>query len=185
VKRLVVLGALVVAFALPGTARATGGDYVFEGGTVGAQATVKAALDASRFNFDRVSAQVTIRITKCGCAGATPGVIILDEHLLTDTSFGERYAWGLVQHEYAHQIDYLLIDTETRAALRKLLGGRDWCYEGRGLQHDEHGCERFAEVFAWSYWPSSANVQREEARAAAPRLTARRFRQIFNRLLAG
>jgi hypothetical protein len=80
--------ALLASLTLPGTAQAAGGDYVFEGGSPEAQATVRAALDASRFNFDRVPAQITIRIPHCGCAGAREGLIVLDEGVVLDTSLG-------------------------------------------------------------------------------------------------
>jgi hypothetical protein len=98
------LVALLASLALAGTAQASGGDYVIEGGSAEAQATVRAALDASRFDFDRVPVQITIRISSCGCAGARPGLIVLDEAVLLDESLGEKYSWGLIQHEYAHHV---------------------------------------------------------------------------------
>ena len=64
------LGILLAALALSGTAQAANANYVIEGGSPEAQSTVRAALDASRFDFNRVPAQITIRISKCGCAGA-------------------------------------------------------------------------------------------------------------------
>jgi hypothetical protein len=51
-----------------------------------------------------VPGTITISISRCGCAGATPGSILLDEDTLTSSPFGARYAWGIVQHEYAHQV---------------------------------------------------------------------------------
>jgi hypothetical protein len=176
--------ALLASLALAGTAQAAGGNYVIQGGSPEAQATVQSALDASWFDFSRVPQQITIRITHCGCAGAKPGVVILDEDVVLDTTYGAKYAWGLIQHEYAHQIDYTLFQNSDRATVRKLLGGEDWCYETAGLSHDEHGCERFAEVFTWAFWPSRHNVQREDAHDVAPRMKAKRFRAIVNRLLA-
>jgi hypothetical protein len=176
--------ALLASLTLAGTAQAAGGDYVFEGGSPEAQATVRAALDASRFNFDRIPAQITIRISHCGCAGAREGLIVLDEGVVLDTSLGARYSWGLIQHEYAHQIDYFLFQERDRAAVRRTLGGKDWCYETAGLSHDEHGCERFADVFSWAFWPSKRNVLRADAKAIAPQMSPKQLRAFVNRLLA-
>jgi hypothetical protein len=175
---------LLASLALAGTAQAAGGNYVVEGGSPEAQATVRAALDASWFDFSRISDRIIVRITHCGCTGAKPGVIVLDEDVILDTSLGAKYAWGLIQHEYAHQVDFFLFQNDDRAALRRILGGKDWCYETSGLRHDDHGCERFAEVFSWAFWPTRDNVQRDDARGVAPKMKAWRFRSIVNRLLA-
>jgi hypothetical protein len=177
---------MLVALAglLAARAQAAGGNYVIEGGSPEAEAAVRGALNASRFDFSRVPDQITIRITRCGCAGARPGLVVLDEDVIRDTSLGRKYAWGLIQHEYGHQVDYFLLQDDDRAALRHLLGGQDWCYETAGLAHDDHGCERFAEVFTWAFWPDGSNIQREHAREVAPGMRARRFRAIVNRLLA-
>jgi len=85
-----------------------GGHYVFVGGSDAARAAVHSALDASRFDWDLVEEEIKIRITDCGCVGANPGEIILDEEVLTDPRFGPKYAWGIVHHEYAHQVDFFL-----------------------------------------------------------------------------
>lgn len=179
-----VLVALFASLALAGTAQAAGGDYVIEGGSAEAQSTVRAALEASRFDFDRVPAQIKIRIARCGCAGARPGTIVLDEEVVLDTSFGAKYSWGLIQHEYAHQVDYFLFQDDDRAALRRVLGSKDWCYEVGTLAHDDHGCERFADVFSWAFWPNRRNVLRSDAKGFAAGVTARGARDIVNRLLA-
>lgn len=105
---------LLAAFVLAGEAKAVGGHYVFVGGSDAARAAVHSALDASRFDWDLVEQEITIRITDCGCAGANPGEIILDEEVLTDLRFGPKYAWGIVQHEYAHQVDFFLLDARER-----------------------------------------------------------------------
>jgi hypothetical protein len=176
---------VVVAWlAFAGTAQAAGGNYVLEGGSPEAQETVRAALNASAFDFSRVPAQITIRITSCGCAGARPGLIVLDETVLTDASLGDRYSWALIQHEYAHQVDYFLFEEADRTAVRKALGGRDWCYEKAGLAHDAHGCERFADVFAWAFWPARKNILRSDAKTFAPDQTPSQLRVFVNSLLA-
>jgi hypothetical protein len=176
--------ALLASLALAGTAQAAGGNYVIEGGSPQTQETVRAALNASSFDFNRVPAQITIKISRCGCAGARPGVIVLDEAVLSDTSLGSRYSWGIIQHEYAHQIDYFLFQESDRAAVRRTLGGQDWCYEVARLGHDEHGCERFADVFSWAFWPAKGNILRADAKAIAPKMTPKKLRAFVNRLLA-
>ena len=176
--------ALVASLVLTGTAQAAGGDYVIEGGSPKARETVQAALETSRFDFDRVPSRITIKITNCGCAGARAGLIVLDEKVITDTSLGARYSWGLIQHEYAHQIDYFLLQDHDRVAVRRALGGKAWCYERDGLSHDANACERFADVVSWAFWPSLDNVLREDAKVFAPNFTAKEARAFVNRLLA-
>jgi hypothetical protein len=175
VALLAAAGALLFSVA---DAHARGGNYVFEGGSEAARQQVRAALDASEFDWSRVRGTITISISPCGCAGATPGSIILDEDTLVSSPFGARYAWGIVQHEYAHQVAYLLLDERAVQDARAALGGEDWCYETPGLAHDEHACERFAATFAWTYWPSADNNQRSEAV-----MSAKAFRTLMSRLL--
>jgi hypothetical protein len=170
---------LLAAFVLAGEARAVGGDYVFVGGSEAARSEVRAALDASRFDWGLVQQEITIRITNCGCAGADPGEIILDEEVLTDPRFGPKYAWGIVQHEYAHQVDFFLLDDRDRRRVQDWLGGSDWCYEDPDVGHDDHACERFASSLAWAYWAR----HRRNIMAAHTAVTAAEFREILPRLL--
>jgi hypothetical protein len=172
---LAAAGALLFGVA---DAHARGGNYVFEGGSEAARQQVRAALEASDFDWDRVEQTITIRISQCGCAGATPGSIVLDEATLVASPFGDRYAWGIVQHEYAHQVAYLLLDQGDIEQAMAALGGEDWCYEKPGVAHDDHACERFAATFAWTYWPAADNNQRSEAV-----MSAKVFRQLMSRLL--
>jgi hypothetical protein len=174
------LAAIAAVLALAGPAHARGGAYVFEGGSPAARAQVRAALQASTFDWGLVRGVVTIEIGRCGCAGSVPGRIVLDEDQLTSSPFGPRYSWGIVQHEYAHQIDFHQLDPGERAALRRQLGGRDWCYEQPGLGHDDHACERFATTVAWAFWRSPQNVQRPAWAGRKP--TATDFRRLVNRL---
>jgi hypothetical protein len=175
--------ALSAALALAGTAQAQGGGYAVVGGSEAAAAQVRAALDASAFDWSVLPAQVTIEITRCGCAGAQPGTIVLDEETLTSSPFGPRYAWGIVQHELAHQLDFLLFARRERRILRRQLGGSAWCHEQAGVAHDANVCERFATAVAWAFWPSRENVQRPAWRAPRP-LRARSFRRLATRLVA-
>ena len=55
---------------------------------------------------------------------AVPGKIFLDPGLLDSGEF----AWGVVQHEYAHLVDFALLNDATRARLDGALGGSVWCY---------------------------------------------------------
>lgn len=174
---------LLAALAFTGAAEAAGGNYVFVGGSDQARKQVRAALEASKFDWSVVPQQVEIRITSCGCAGAKPGVIVLDEDILVNPVYGARYAWGIVQHEYAHQVDFLLFEALERKRVKRLLGGKDWCYEVAGVHHDDHGCERFATTLAWAYWRSGDNVQRPNW-TRAKRVTRADFRRLMTRLLA-
>jgi hypothetical protein len=176
------LAALAGALALAGTAQARGGDYVIVGGSEEAAAQVRAALDASAFDWDVVG-PVTIEITRCGCAGAQPGRIVLDEATLTSSPFGPRYAWGIVQHEFAHQLDFLVLGASERRELRRQLGGSAWCHEVPGRPHDENTCERFATAVAWAFWPSRENVQRPDWRTPRP-LRAGAFRKLAAHLVS-
>ena len=134
-------------------ALASGGNYVFSGGTPAEQQQVRAALQASSFDWSLVPQQITISIGPGQADDAVPGTISLDSQLLDSGEF----SWGVVQHEYAHQVDFFLFDAATRARLQTLLGATDWCYEIPGLRHDQHGCERFASTLAWAYWQSPQN----------------------------
>jgi hypothetical protein len=174
--------AFLGALALAGTAQARGGDYVFEGGSEEARAQVRAALAVSRFDWSLVPQQVTITISRCGCGGARPGQIILDEDTLVGSGFGARYAWGIVQHEFAHQVDFLLLEAGDRRKLRRVLGGKDWCYEVAGLMHDEHGCERFATALTWAFWPAADNIQNPHWHGGDS-LKRAKFRKLVKRLV--
>ncbi|MDX6485498.1 MAG: hypothetical protein QOF43_651, partial [Gaiellaceae bacterium] len=70
-----------------------------------------------------------------------------------------RFSWGVVQHEYAHQIDFTVLTDDMRARLHGLLGGSSWW---AGATHSELDCERFADAVAWSYWPSPDNVMKPD-----------------------
>lgn len=182
---LLVLATALAFLASAGDALAVGGNYVFAGGSTEAQAQVRAALDRSVFDWSVVPEQITVRITSCGCAGSKPGEIVLDEAQLTSSPLGKRYAWGIVQHEYAHQVDFFVLDQDDRARLARRFGAAAWCYELPGLAHDAYGCERFATLVAWAHWRSPANVQRPDWRPGdAPRLRRDRVRAFVARLLA-
>jgi hypothetical protein len=141
----------VCALAFAPSALAQGGTYVVDGGTHAEQRQVKAALDASSFDFSVVPGTVAIRIERGVTPYSTPGRIVLDAGLL-DTG---RLSWGVVQHEYAHQVDFSVLDDAGRARLQAALGGTSWC---AGPVHANLTCERFADLVSWAYWSSPDNV---------------------------
>src|SRR5712671_513959 len=99
-KRLVL--PLVLAFALAPAAQASGGRYVFDGGTRAQRGQVRSALRASSFDWSLVPGRIVIHIGNGVSPHAVAGQIWLDAGLL-DTG---RFSWGVVQHEYAHQVDF-------------------------------------------------------------------------------
>ncbi len=111
---------------------------------------------------------------------ARAGEIWLDANLLDAGTF----ARGGVQHEYAHEVDYFLLDDVRRARILPLLGGSAWCYDVAILPHAQYGCERFASTLAWSYWPSADNCMKPEGRGdESAAMPPRRFRAFLDALL--
>jgi hypothetical protein len=177
-----VLAAAVVALALAsaGPARAVGGNPVFSGGTSAERAEVRRALEVSRFDWDLVPAQIRVHIAPGQASHATRGEIWLDADLLDADTFG----WGVVQHEYAHQVDFFLLDDADRAFLAQKLGAEAWC-SGEAVEDRENlGCERFASTLAWAYWSSPLNCLRpEHAGDEAAALPPAQFRALVSRLI--
>jgi hypothetical protein len=169
-QRLAVLTAATCLAFPAATASAGAGGYTFDGGTKQQRGTVIAALEASSFDWTLVPGPIAIHIVEGEPSRSIPHEIWLDADLLDAGEF----AWGVVQHEYAHQVDYLLFDETQRALLLKRLGGRDWCYGTPGLAHDQYGCERFASTFAWAFWPSRENSMVQLAAVTTPRQWRRR-----------
>jgi hypothetical protein len=151
----VTLFALALALLVPGLARAAGGSYVFDGGTSSEQGQVRAALDASSFDWSIVPQTITIHIARGHDSDATPGNIWLDADLVDSGQF----AWGVVQHEYAHQVDFFLLDDAKRAQLEAALGGSSW-WTQPNEEHAQISSERFASTLAWTFWQSKANSMR-------------------------
>lgn len=181
-KILVAAAAVLAAFAFAGQAHAAGGTYVFDGGTAKQQREVRKALNASSFDWSLVPGTVTIHIARVGTSYATPGHVYLDGDLLN----AGRFAWGIVQHEYAHQVDFLLLDAGKKAQVAAALGTTTWCYEDAAVRdHGAQGCERFASTLAWSYWQTADNSMQpagrnDEAGAMAPKA----FKALLGSLLA-
>ena len=170
----------LVALALPATALARGGDYAFEGASPAERSTVRAALETSAFDWGIVPQRVTIHVGAYGTSHATPAHIWLDRDLLATG----RFAWATVMDEYAHQVDFLVLDPARRALLQERLGGSAWCREVPGLGHAAYGCERFTSMVAWAYWPSPDNAYRpESATDESAVLPATEFRLLLSALL--
>lgn len=147
---------LLAAIHAP-TAAAIDGSYTIDGGTPGERAQIHLALRASQFDWG-VLPPVVVHIVRGGVVShAAPGEVVLDADLLDAGSF----SWGVVQHEFAHEVDFLLLDDADRAQLIALLGGSSWWLTA---------CERFADELAWAYWPAAANVMQPAAPTAAFRL---------------
>jgi hypothetical protein len=168
-KLRILVVAAALALLVPSFAQAAGGSYAFDGGTPKEQAQVRAALNASAFNWSIVPATITVHIGEGQDSEASPGNIWLDSDLLDSG----RFSWGTVQHEYAHQVDFFLFDDATRAQLQTTLGAKAWCWDVAGLAHSDYGCERFASTLAWAYWPSADNSMRptsprDESAATSP-----------------
>jgi hypothetical protein len=177
--RVALLCALV-GLAVPAGASAGGGRYTLTGGTRAERQTVVSALEASSFDWSLVRTRITIEIVRGLDSQAIPGKIWLDADLLDAGTF----SWGVVQHEYAHQVDYALFDDTLRSRLLPLLGGNAWCYTSVVLPHGAYGCERFASTLAWSYWPSPNNCLKPDwAGDESSALPPQRFRALLDSLL--
>jgi hypothetical protein len=182
-RRIVLAAALsAILLAAAGPAYAGGGSYAFDGGTRAERGEVRAALDASAFDWSLVPAQITIHVVRgIPVSYSTPGQIWLDADLL-DTG---EFAWGAVQMEYAQQVQLLRLDQRARAQLTEALGAKDWCYALPGVAAQDEGCERFAAALAWAYWPSAANAMKPQGPGDwSAQLPAEAFRALVARLLA-
>jgi len=172
---------VAAALAFSGAAQASGGNYVFAGGTASQQTQVRSALNASSFDWNLVPTQVTIHIARgIMTSHALPGHIWLDADLLD----AGRFSWGTVQMEYAHQVHFSLLTDEQRSALTTALGAKAWCWEKPGIAHGDNGCERFSATLVWAYWPSKDNAfaptsPTDESAAMAPAS----FRTMLSQLL--
>src|SRR6266536_2823727 len=130
----------------------------------------------------KAQAQPTGYSFDCAKGGsyATKGAVWLNPALLAKG----RAAWGVVQHEFAHQIDFFMFDATVRARLTKLLRAKTWWAGRPGLRHSQLGCERFASTLAWAYWPSRQNTLIRFAHAEATAMPPAKFRRLLDNLLA-
>jgi hypothetical protein len=147
---------------------------------------VRVALEVSSFNWSVVPETITIHLHKGSDTYATRGEIWVDTTLLATGPF----AWGPIQHEYAHQVDFFLLSDEQRAQLNRLLHGKVWSRDTTtsglrgGPGHAALGAERFASTLAWTYWQTDGNSlkpgsKKDESAAMAPA----RFRALLEKML--
>jgi hypothetical protein len=180
-RTILLLLAVVLVGLCAQPAFAGGGSYSFAGGTPKQQATVRAALDESSFDWGVLPGSITVHIGAIGGSYSEAGNVYLDGSLLSSG----RFAWGVVQHEFAHQVDFLLLDDSKRALLQSALGGKDWCYSVTGLAHSDYSCERFASELAWAYWASSDSSMSPTATGGESNgLPVAQFRALLARILA-
>jgi len=156
--------------------------YRFDGGTPRERAQVRSALRASSFDWRVLPVVVTIHIVAdLGTSEAAPGEIWLDRSLLSTG----RFAWGVVQHEYAHQVDVFCLDATRRAQLLGELGGTGWWASDGHAPHADAAAERFASTLAWTYWPSRSNVMSPAAAGVeSSSVRPARFRALVQSVLA-
>jgi hypothetical protein len=150
---------LLLALALAPAAQAAGGRYVFDGGTRAERGQVTSALNASSFNWSLIPGQIVVHIGGAVSPHAVAGQIWLDAGLLHTG----RFSWGVIQHEYAHQVDFGLLTDSMRGELQPQLQAPEWW--GSISQHAELGCERFADQLAWAYWQAPGNVMKPQSTA--------------------
>jgi hypothetical protein len=155
----------VFLLAVAPAAHAGGGRYSFDGGTRAEQSQVPAALEATSFDWGIVPGRVVVHIESNIVSSAAPNEIWLDGRLLD----AGRFSWGVVQHEYAHVVDFGVLTDAMRTQLAPLLGGTSWW--GASSEHDQLDSERFADLLSYAYWPSAANVAGPVSGAAAFRST--------------
>jgi hypothetical protein len=145
--------AAVCAFASP--ALASDVSLSFDGGTQAEQGQVRAGLDASSFNWGMIPGPIVVHIRRGVDSHAVPDEVWFDANLLD----AGRYSWGVVQHEFAHELDYTVLTDAMRAQLHTLLGGESW-WSTDAEAHCQADSERFADLVSWAYWTTRDNVLR-------------------------
>ncbi len=142
---------------------------------------MRLALDASSFDWSVVP-PVEIAIREGVGSYSLPGRITLEAALLDAGIF----SWAVVQDEYAHQIDYLVLGEREWSLLNRKLLGRVWCHADQpGLPHADYGCERFTSTFVWAFWPVRQNAYRPTSRSdESASMAPGRFRALVQQLLA-
>lgn len=173
---------LLATLALAGVAEARGGAVSFDGGSSAQRAQVRRALEISSFDWNLLRATTVVHIAAGQPTQAQPGHVWLDADLLD----AGQFSWGVVQHEFAHQADFLFLSEQSRARLLVLLGGQEWCYATVGLPHGQYGCERFASTFAWAFWQSDENSMKpESAQDESAAMKPAAFRALVFSLIPG
>lgn len=178
--RPLLLAAIIAALVFPASAQAAAKRVSFDGGTHAQRAQVQAALRASSFRWELIPQTVTVHIGRGLVSRAGSGTVWLDADLLDSGIF----SWGVVQHEFAHQVDFLLLSPWQRMQLATALGADDWCGADTTRSHADYGCERFAATLTWAYWPSRSNAFRPQSPAdESAALPPTRFRGLLDAVL--
>jgi hypothetical protein len=172
---------LLLSAAPPATAAShvASANYAVVGGSTRESAQIEAALAASSFDW-RVLPSIQVHVEPGVPARSTPGHVWLSSELLSSGRFG----WAVIQDEFAHQVDFFLLDDDEREILNAALGGDSW-YAGASVPHSRRGVERFTSTFVWAYWPARENSYRPRSKgdeSAALRPTS--FRSLLELLLA-
>jgi hypothetical protein len=129
---IAVLAASSAALVCPAFGRASSRDVGFAGGSRVEQAQVREALVASSFDWNMLPGTVVVHIAPLDAGGyATPGNVFLDSRLLDAGEF----SWGVVQHEFGHEVDFLMLHDDDRSILQDALGATAWCSQSDGLPH--------------------------------------------------
>lgn len=89
-----------------------------------------------------------------------------------------------MQHEFAHELDFLVLDDADRDRLAGLLGGSAW-WARPGLPHDDSASEQFASTLAWASWPVVDNVMQPDAAVPAKAFVAVVDRLAVREVAAG
>lgn len=178
-RHFIRLALAALALVTPASAFASGGNYAFDGGTQPERAQVTAALNASSFPWSVAPGPVIVHVVRGTESRALPGQIWLDANLLDAGTF----SWGVVQHEYAHVVDFAVLTDPMRAQLNVLLQGTAWW---GSTAHAGLGSERFADLVSWAYWTSPGNVMRpRSAQDEGGQVTPAVFRAALSSLLPG
>lgn len=94
------------------------------------------------------------------------------------------FSWGVVQMEYAQQVQYTTLSAQARSQLASLLGAQQWCYDDPTLPSGANACERFAATLAWSYWPSADNsMQPSSPSDWSASMSPKAFRTLLSQLI--
>jgi hypothetical protein len=173
-------GTLLVAAPAEPSARFAAARFAVDGGGTRERAQIEAALAASSFDWRLLPVPVQVHVRPGIVSRATPGHVWLSSELLASG----RFAWAVIQDEFAHQVDFFLLEQHERELLGAALGGESW-YARPGVPHSRRGAERFAATFVWAYWPSRANSYRPRSPSdVSAALAPERFRGLLEELLA-
>lgn len=173
------VGLLLAAAPAETDSRFASASYAVDGGSARERAQIDAALAVSSFDWRLLPVAVQVHIRPGVAARATPGHVWLSSELLASG----RFAWAVIQDEFAHQVDFFLLDEGKRALMQAALGGESW-YAAPGVPHERRGAERFASTLVWTYWPSRENSYRpRSSRDVSAALDPEGFRRLLAFLL--